>query len=125
MKNLKNYFEKLEELKNKNGIKYINDDQEALIKNILKKFEGDEFLLEQIYKLLIQRIKLGFRFDAAPESENSIISLLVKDEKLSINDNFLTNNKNQLIIGENYDALKNLLVLQERERERERMQNII
>ncbi|VEU68156.1 type III restriction endonuclease subunit M [Mycoplasmopsis pulmonis] len=107
------YLEKLELMKNNN---YINFDQHELIKEILEKFQHDEHMLEQTYKLLIQRVKLGFRFDIAPETNHEQISLLIKDEKLSISNNVIEKD-NELIIGENYDALKNLIVI-ERERER-------
>ena len=70
--------------------------------------------------MLIQRIKIGFTFDVAPtyqkEDEQSV-ALLKKDENRSFKNYENTSNiENTLIIGENYDALKNLLVI-ERERE--------
>ncbi|VEU59417.1 type III restriction endonuclease subunit M [Mesomycoplasma neurolyticum] len=124
MSKYQEYIEKLKKLENDNGIKYINNDQKELISQVLEKFKDDDFSLEQVYKLLIQRIKLGFRFDAAPEPNHEQISLLAKNKKLSLNEDVLEQRKNHLIIGENYDALKNLLVL-ERERERERPRIII
>ncbi|WP_234851406.1 type III restriction endonuclease subunit M [Mycoplasmopsis mustelae] len=97
--------------------KELNADQRDLAIKILEKFEDKD--LEYVFQFIIQRVKTGFRFDAAPESNTQAIALLQKDEtksfKLSDNDSLYNNT---LIIGENYDALKNLIVI-ERERERE------
>ncbi|MBT1324410.1 type III restriction endonuclease subunit M [Mycoplasma bovis] len=96
----------------------LNQDQKDLIISIIDKFDDNDPALHNVYQLLIKRVKLGFVFDVAPSVNASEIALLKKDEKLSFNND---NNKptNTLIIGENYDALKNLIVI-ERERERER-----
>ncbi|WP_020002933.1 hypothetical protein, partial [Mycoplasmopsis synoviae] len=76
--------------------------------------------LKNLYNLLIQRVKVSFTFDAAPGTLKDAISYLEKNEKLSFNNDFYKP-KNQLIIGENFDALKNLILIErERERERER-----
>ncbi|MXR11235.1 site-specific DNA-methyltransferase, partial [Mycoplasma hyopneumoniae] len=57
----------------------------------------------------------------APESDTNTVAILEKDENLSFKFNENNSNQNTLIIGENYDGLKNLLVIErERERERER-----
>nr|WP_318032605.1 site-specific DNA-methyltransferase [Mycoplasmopsis bovis] len=95
----------------------LNQDQKDLILSIIDKFEDNDPALHNVYQLLIKRVKLGFVFDIAPSVNASEIALFKKDEKLSFNND---NNKptNTLIIGENYDALKNLIVI-ERERERE------
>nr|WP_318031118.1 type III restriction endonuclease subunit M [Mycoplasmopsis bovis] len=97
----------------------LNQDQKDLILSIIDKFEDNDPALHNVYQLLIKRVKLGFVFDIAPSVNASEIALFKKDEKLSFNND---NNKptNTLIIGENYDALKNLIVIRERERERER-----
>nr|WP_233742161.1 type III restriction endonuclease subunit M [Mycoplasmopsis agalactiae] len=94
----------------------LNQDQKDLIISIINKFDDNDPALHNVYQLLIKRVKLGFVFDIAPSVNASEISLLKKDESLSFNND---NNKpaNTLIIGENYDALKNLIVI-ERERER-------
>ncbi|AKF41471.1 hypothetical protein AAW50_03590 [Mycoplasmopsis canis] len=95
--------------------KELNQDQKDLAIRILEKFEDKD--LEYVFQFIAQRIKTGFRFDSAPESNSQTIALLEKDDNLSF---VLDENKtkeNTLIIGENYDALKNLLLI-ERERER-------
>ncbi|MFA7700062.1 type III restriction endonuclease subunit M [Mycoplasmopsis synoviae] len=99
----------------------LNDDQKNLIFEVLNLYSQKENCTEEelhnLYNLLIQRIKIGFTFDAAPGTINDQISYLEKNEKLSFSNDF-AKPKNQLIIGENFDALKNLLLV-ERERERE------
>ncbi|MGX9357790.1 hypothetical protein ACWXVJ_01170 [Mycoplasma sp. 773] len=111
---LKNYIQKIDDISSKE----LNTDQKRLAIKILEKFQEDEKQLQYVFQFVAQRIKTGFRFDVAPESDWQTVALLEKDEKLSF---VLDENKskdNTLIIGENYDALKNLIVI-ERERERE------
>lgn len=52
-------------------------------------------------------MKLGFTFDAAPEVNHNCISIAKHNEKMSFG---TIGTKHKMIIGENYDALKNLLV---------------
>ena len=118
---LKDYCKKIDDL----APATFNEDQKILAKKILRK--ADERDLQNIFQMLIQRIKIGFTFDVAPtyqkEDEQSV-ALLKKDENRSFKNYENTSNiENTLIIGENYDALKNLLVI-ERERERERVHRI-
>jgi len=118
---LENYCKKIDEL----APATFNEDQKILAKKILEK--ADEKDLQNIFQMLIQRIKIGFTFDVAPtyqkEDEQSV-ALLKKDENRSFKNYENTSNiENTLIIGENYDALKNLLVI-ERERERERVHRV-
>lgn len=120
---LKDYCKKIDDL----APATFNEDQKILAKKILRK--ADERDLQNIFQMLIQRIKIGFTFDVAPtcqkEDEESV-ALLRKDEQRSFENYENTSNiENTLIIGENYDALKNLLVIErERERERERVHRI-
>ncbi|MBU4692797.1 hypothetical protein KQ876_01075 [Mycoplasma sp. CSL7491-lung] len=65
----------------------------------------------------MQRVKIGFTFDAAPEINSKMISVLKHNQEKSFSFKEVKS-KNTLIIGENYDVLKNLLVIK-RERERE------
>lgn len=116
---LKDYCKKIDDL----APATFNEDQKILAKKILEK--ADERDLQNIFQMLIQRIKIGFTFDVAPtcqkEDEESV-ALLRKDEQRSFENYENTSNiENTLIIGENYDALKNLLVI---ERERERVHRI-
>ncbi|VEU74441.1 C-terminal truncated Type III restriction-modification system: methylase [Mycoplasmopsis citelli] len=125
MKNLQElvaiYHDKIDQISKSN----LNSDQKELIKQILisvsESKKADEILIQEVYQLLIQRIKIGFTFDLAPSKKVDTIAYLKKNEKLSFNLNENKNkNKNYLIIGENYDALKNLIFI-EAERERERV----
>ncbi|VEU75436.1 Putative type III restriction-modification system: methylase [Mycoplasmopsis maculosa] len=114
MKLFENFKERIEEISSKE----LNQDQKDLAIKILEKFKDEEKQLEYVFQFIAQRIKTGFRFDAAPEANSRTIAILKKDEELSF---VLDENKakeNTLIIGENYDALKNLIIV-ERERERE------
>ncbi|WP_326564848.1 site-specific DNA-methyltransferase [Mesomycoplasma ovipneumoniae] len=110
---LEKYKKQIEEISSKE----LNPDQKNLAIQILEKFEPSK--LEYVFQFISQRIKTGFRFDAAPESDSDLVAILQKKEDLSFVLDKNQSKENTLIIGENYDALKNLVVL-ERERERER-----
>lgn len=114
IKDLDSYLKDIDEMSKSS----LNEDQKQLIKKILEKTDPQD--LDNVFQLLIQRVKIGFSFDVAPSVHQTKISILAKNEQLSfMNDahNLFKNDTNSLIIGENYDVLKNLLVL-ERERER-------
>ncbi|WP_265496322.1 type III restriction endonuclease subunit M [Mycoplasma mycoides] len=97
----------------------LNYDQKNLIISILDKFDDNDINLHNVYQFLIKRVKLGFTFDIAPSVDSNQVAILSKDETRSFKNS--DKNNNILIIGENYDALKNLIVAErERERERER-----
>lgn len=53
---------------------------------------------------------MGFVFDVVPEVQHDAICLLKHDKDLSFTSP-LYKQKHAMIFGENYDALKNLLVL--------------
>ncbi|MGZ9432117.1 site-specific DNA-methyltransferase [Mycoplasma sp. 613B] len=108
---LEKYKKEIEEISSKE----LNQDQKDLAIKILEKFNDNE--LEYVFQFIAQRVKTGFRFDVAPENDSQTIALLQKNEKLSFVLDKNKSKENTLIIGENYDALKNLLVI-ERERER-------
>lgn len=107
------YIKKIEELPTTS----FNKDQKTLAIKILNNTQDED--LENVYKLLSQRVKTGFVFDSAPAINNQQVAILKENKKLSLYDlnlnqkqydeNELTND-NLLIIGENYDALKNLLL---------------
>lgn len=120
MEKYKKYLDELEQHWNN---KYINEDQKEMMKSLFEKIKDDDHILQETKKLLLQRVKLGFRFDIAPEPDKTQISLLIKDKQMSIQNDILEQD-NQLIIGENYDALKNLIVI-ERERDQANKYNII
>nr|WP_237076521.1 site-specific DNA-methyltransferase [Mycoplasma phocoeninasale] len=88
-----------------------------MCKEILQNVK-DEKDLQNVFQFLVKRVKTGFKFDIAPTTDSKSVVVLEYDEKKSFHNILKQNeNENTLIIGENYDALKNLLVL-ERERER-------
>ena len=87
----------------------FNSDQKELAKSIIN--SSDIKNIDAIYQLISQRIKTGFVFDAAPEINHDCVSLIEENEDLYIQSkgnpvNFV---EHKLIIGENYDALKNIL----------------
>ena len=90
----------------------LNQDQKELIKEILTKI--DPKYIQNAYQMLNQRVKIGFTFDVAPSTSKTNIALLVKDEKRSFTNNVMNASdfENSLIIGENYDALKNLVQIE-------------
>lgn len=113
MKDLKNYIDDIDNL---NSF-LLNQDQKKLIKEILVNTNNsNKENLDNVFQLLIQRVKTGFVLDVAPSVDTKQIAILKKQEKLSFTNDLLNTNKNTLIIGENYDALKNLLVI-ERQKE--------
>lgn len=91
----------------------FNNNQKELAINIINTCDINQ--IDNIYNFISQRVKVGFTFDIAPTMNTNSISYLKYNDKLSFNlvdsfdSNNLTNN-NILIIGENYDALKNLLL---------------
>ncbi|UWD34222.1 type III restriction endonuclease subunit M [Mesomycoplasma molare] len=107
---LEKYKKDIEEISSKE----LNQDQKDLAFKILEKFQDNE--LEYVFQFIAQRIKTGFRFDVAPENDSQTIALLKKDAQRSFVLDENKSKENTLIIGENYDALKNLLLI-ERERE--------
>ena len=87
----------------------LNENQKEIAKKILRSAPKEE--LSEYFNFVMQRIKLGFTFDIAPEIANGKISIIKENLKLGINVNEnVDGNENKLIIGENYDALKNLLL---------------
>ncbi len=87
--------------------KAFNDEQKQLACRILEKASDHE--IKALYDFIIQRIKLGFTFDYAPAPNVKKISLIENQPNLNIikTDNQLTH---KLIIGDNFDGLKNLLI---------------
>ncbi|WP_435129649.1 site-specific DNA-methyltransferase [Mycoplasma sp. 6243] len=95
----------------------FNQDQKEIAKEIIDNITNPN-RVQYISQFIIQRVKMGFTFDAAPESDSKTIAILRKDDQLSFNfDNKQPKDQNTLIIGENYDALKNLILI-ERYRQR-------
>jgi adenine-specific DNA-methyltransferase len=82
-----------------------NGEQKQLACDILDKATEDN--IDALYTFITQRVKLGFTFDAAPEVNHNCVALCKRNNKLSFG---ILGNNHKMIIGENYDALKNLLV---------------
>lgn len=116
MSSLKTLQEYKNDIKNMSK-SLLNDDQKNLIIEILENSKNEN--LDNIFQLLIQKVKIGFTFDVAPSVDTTQVALLTKDSKMSFVNDYSKHQNNYLIIGENYDVLKNLLAL-ERERERDR-----
>jgi len=85
--------------------KSYNREQKQLAYDILD--NATENNIDALYTFITQRVKLGFTFDAAPEVNHNCVALCKRNNKLSFG---TLGNKHKMIIGENYDALKNLLV---------------
>lgn len=95
------YIEKIENIPTAS----FNKEQKEIAKKIIQ--STNEKDLGSVYNLITQRIKTGFVFDEAPEINHDVVALVKEDESLRI-DGGLESVEHKLIIGENYDALKNL-----------------
>lgn len=84
----------------------FNKEQKEIAKKIIE--NTDEKDLDAVYGLITQRVKTGFVFDEAPEVNHNCVALVKEDKKLNITGDGLEPVEHKLIIGENYDALKNL-----------------
>lgn len=87
----------------------FNAEQKEIAKKIIN--AADEKDLDAVWGLVSQRVKIGFTFDQAPEVNHQAVAVIKENEKLYIpaaEPEIAIEHK--LIIGENYDALKNLLV---------------
>lgn len=98
----KEYLEKI------NAIPAVsfNKEQKAVAEKILAAV--DEKDLNAVFGLITQRVKTGFVFDMAPEVNHGCAAVIAENKDLDINVNELEVTEHKLIIGENYDALKNL-----------------
>ena len=84
----------------------FNKEQKIIAKKILEK--TDEKDLDAVYGLITQRVKTGFVFDEAPEVNHNAVAIVKENKELRIDGDSLDCIEHKLIIGENYDALKNL-----------------
>lgn len=85
----------------------FNADQKELAKKIIDNTDDKD--LDAVWGLISQRVKTGFVFDEAPEINHDCIAYIKENEKLGINIDKKDVLQHSLIIGENYDALKNLV----------------
>ena len=87
----------------------FNHEQKALAIRMLKKAPQPE--IKVWYDFIIQRVKLGFTFDTTTVPNYGQIALVQEQPKLNlINEKLSDKVEHKLIIGENYDVLKNLLL---------------
>lgn len=86
----------------------FNTDQKEIAKKIIDNASEDD--VDAVWSLINQRVKTGFVFDEAPEINHNCVAYLKENDKLGINLGNKDAIEHSLIIGENYDALKNLLI---------------
>ena len=88
----------------------FSSDQKHITRTILANTSDEN--LDSVYSLLSQRVKTGFVFDASPEVNHNCVSIINDEDKLFIDskNNPVEYVEHKLLIGENYDALKNLMV---------------
>lgn len=84
----------------------FNKEQKQIAKKIIENTADND--LNAVYNLITQRVKTGFVFDEAPEVNHDAVALIKENRELGINIDFDGKLEHKLIIGENYDALKNL-----------------
>ena len=85
----------------------FNHEQKALAIRILKRTPQPE--IKTCYDFIIQRVKLGFTFDTTTIPNYGQIALIQEQpERNLINEKLSDAVEHKLIIGENYDVLKNL-----------------
>ena len=89
--------------------KYFNEDQKTIAINILKNAPEQE--VQAYADFLFNKRRTGFSFDYSPEiAKGRLITLREdKDRRINVDDN-ITEDENKLIIGDNYNALKALLI---------------
>jgi adenine-specific DNA methylase len=89
---------------------YLNDDQKRIARGIINSISKNEDVLNY-FDFIMKRADVGFKFDVAPEIALGRIAIVNEMKKLNINiSNKVDINENKLIIGDNYEALKNLLL---------------
>ncbi len=89
---------------------YLNDDQKTVAIGIINSIpEGEDVL--KYFDFIMKRSDVGFKFDVAPEIATGRIAVVNEMTNLNINTSEeIDVNENKLIIGDNYEALKNLLL---------------
>ncbi|MGL4343423.1 MAG: site-specific DNA-methyltransferase [Metamycoplasmataceae bacterium] len=89
--------------------KYFNQDQKNIAINILK--NAPEREVQAYADFLFSKVKIGFQFDYSPEIAKGRIITLKEDKNRRINTiDEVMDDENKLIIGDNYNALKSLLI---------------
>ena len=89
--------------------KYFNEDQKTIAINILKNAPEKE--VQAYADFLFNKKRTGFTFDYSPEIAKGRLITLREDKVKRINvDDDINKDENKLIIGDNYNALKALLI---------------
>lgn len=89
--------------------KYFNDDQKEMAVKILE--SANEKEVQSYADFIFMKRRVGFGFDYSPEVCKGRIITLREDKDRRINvGNEVLNDENKLIIGDNYNALKALLI---------------
>lgn len=110
LEELKEYF--YNELDNRQENNIIEPENASFLKRFIAQADS----IDDVYKIAALGTmykKTGFHFDVRLEKDTNKIKYLSKNENLSFKSDIDSPNKNiknQLIIGDNYDALKNLLI---------------
>lgn len=96
----------------------LNNEQKKIAKEIITKTSINNEADDNVLKFILSNIKLGFVFDSAPEVVQDNVAIINEYKNLNINiqreressKQESINNKveHTLIIGENYEALRNL-----------------
>ena len=85
----------------------LNDEQKKIANIILEKVAINDEVDDKFISFIEPNIKCGFVFDKAPEVEQDNIALLLENKNLKITSKNSQLN-HYLLIGENYEVLKNL-----------------
>ena len=89
--------------------KYFNEDQKKIAIKILENAPEKE--VQAYADFIFMKRRTGFAFDYSPEIARGRLITLREDKKRRINVNDeINNDENKLIIGDNYNALKTLLI---------------
>lgn len=89
--------------------KYFNDDQKRIAISILESAPKEE--VQSYADFIFMKRRTGFAFDYSPEIAKGKLITLREDKKRRINVNEeISDEENKLIIGDNYNALKSLIV---------------
>lgn len=98
-------IEKIRKFENK----YFNEDQKKMAISILENAPEQE--VQAYADFIFMKRRTGFGFDYSPEIAKGRLVTLKEDikKRINVNDN-INDDENKLIIGDNYNALKALLI---------------
>ena len=87
----------------------FNLEQKEIAKKLIDSVDVND--LDAVWGFISQRVKTGFVFDEAPEINHNSVAYIKENKSLGINLSNHNATEHVLIIGENYDALKNLIAI--------------